>query len=132
MNVKQVVDAVIEQMIAAGLAADGRIFAGHIYPQNIQNGLWSVTPQPGDEEGGNNANYKINYSIRISGYDTDVSLLYQADAVIRKSLQQFRIDSPEVISVTLSSPSDDDVLGFEQRQVSWTVNVKTFVPGWND
>lgn len=132
MNVKDVVDAVIANLISGGLATSDKIFAGRIYVQNAQNGLWSVTPQGGTDEGGDNANYKANYQIRIAGYHTDASVLYEADAVIRQSLQQFRIDNPEAITVTMSTPVDDDVLGSEQRQVSWVVNVKTFVPGWNE
>lgn len=132
MNVKDVIDAIITKLISGGLATSDKIFAGRIYAQNAQNSLWSVTPQGGTDEGGNNADYKTNYQIRIAGYHTDASVLYEADAVIRESLQQFRIDNPEAITVTMSTPVDDDVLGSEQRQVSWVVNVKTFVPGWSD
>lgn len=132
MNVKQLVDAIIEA-IDGTITPAGKVFAGRIYPQDVSDEIWSVTAAPGSQQiGGNNAKYKVEYSVQINGFNQDAEVLYSKDQSVIEAIQQLVIDNPQIISAHIQPMSDQDLAGMEMRQGTWAATITTYAPGWKD
>lgn len=129
MNTKQLVDALINALIAAGVTKTGNIFAGRINPDKIKNNIWSVTPLGGSSEGGSLAQCRNRVQLQIAGYDVDAGKIYAKDNAVMAAIASLLRD-PHVVNYTVSPMSDMDEVGAEQRGIQWIVEMLIYVPGW--
>lgn len=129
MNAKQITDALVEALIKAKVANRKDVYAGRITPDKLRNNLWSVTLLGGNTEGGNIAQCRIRYQVRIAGYDVNAEKLLGKDDQVHQALVSLLKD-PHVINFTITPLSDMDVVGAEQRGVQWVCEILTYAPGW--